>query len=434
LANNLYPVILAGGRGTRFWPLSRKRRAKQLLPLNSSKSMIQETVERLLPLAPAKNFWVITNDDLRDPIVRQLKKLDKKQIVAEPVGRNTAPAIGLAAFLLERRDPGAVIGMFPSDHVIADEKRFREDIRRATEIAAAGPNIVVIGIKPTRAETGYGYIEVNTGPASGQSGKAKNQPAADSHQLSECQQLTAHSDEPFANSQLTAEGRQPKAKGKEPGAVPVRRFTEKPNAEVAEQFVRAGSFFWNSGMFVWGAKTLADALREHLPNSAPLLEEIAAAAIQGTRKFEKTFAKLYPKCENISVDYAVLEPRSAKGEGRSGIYCIPAGFGWNDLGSWAALYEHRSSPPQPTQLRHLSRTPESGNEAGANVIVSDESFTSDAEGNFIHADGKFVAAMGVRNLVVVETDDALLITTRERSQDVGKVVKWLDEKKMKKLV
>jgi mannose-1-phosphate guanylyltransferase len=365
LANNFYPVILAGGRGTRFWPLSRKRMAKQLLPLNSKKSMIQETVERLLPLAKAKQFWVITNDDLRDPIVRQLKKLDKKKILAEPLGRNTAPAIGLAAFLLARRDPTAVIGMFPSDHVIADEKRFRADILRAAEIAASGANIVVIGIKPTRAETGYGYIEV-----AGESQKGVRQ---------------------------------------------VRRFTEKPSAEVAEQFVKAGNFFWNSGMFVWGARTLADALREHLPKTAPLLEEIAAS--YGTRKFEKTFAKLYPQCENISVDYAVLEPRSAKGEGKSGIYCIPAGFGWNDLGSWTALYEHRNPAND-----------------GANVIQAEQSFTLNAQGNFIHSTRKFVAAVGVSDLVVVETDDALLITTRDNSQDVGKVVKYLDEKKLKRLV
>jgi mannose-1-phosphate guanylyltransferase len=389
LANNFYPVILAGGRGTRFWPLSRKRRAKQLLPLNSKKSMIQETVERLLPLAKPKQFWVITNDDLRDPIIRQLKKLEKKQIVAEPVGRNTAPAIGLAAFLLERRDPGAVVGMFPSDHVIADEKRFREDIKQAAEIAAAGPNIVVIGIKPTRAETGYGYIEVSTG-------------------------ASASRDEMSGRSRPKAQ--EPRTNSHVPGAVPVRRFTEKPNADLARSFVEAGNFFWNSGMFVWSAQTLADALREHLPSTAPLLEEIAAS--YGTRKFERTFAKLYPKCENISIDYAVLEPRSAKGEGRSGIYCIPAGFGWNDLGSWAALYEHRNS----------------GNKEDANVILANQSFTSDAEGNFIHSERKFVAAVGVRNLVVVEIEDALLITTRERSQDVGKVVKWLDEKKMKKLV
>ncbi|HUI84416.1 MAG TPA: mannose-1-phosphate guanylyltransferase [Candidatus Binatia bacterium] len=366
MANTLYPVILAGGRGTRFWPLSRRRRAKQLLPLNSRKSMIQETVERLLPLAKTKRFWVITNDDLRAPIVRQLRKLSGKQILAEPAGRNTAPAIGLAAFVLARRDPDAVIGMFPSDHVIVDEKRFRDDIRRAAVIAARGDNIVVIGIRPTRAETGYGYIEAGT--------------------------------------------------ESEPGLLQVRRFTEKPEAAVARQFVKAGNFFWNSGMFVWRARTLAAALSEHLPKTAPLLQEIAAS--YGTRRFEKTFAKLYPKCENISVDYAVLEPRSAKGESKSGIYCIPAGFGWNDLGSWAALYDHRQS----------------GNKAAFNVILARESFALDAAGNFIHSEDKFVAAVGVNDLVVIETPDALLITTRERSQDVGKVVKWLDEKKMKKLV
>ena len=362
---SFYPVILAGGRGTRFWPLSRKRMAKQLLPLNSEKSMIQETVERLLPLAKAKQFWIVTNGDLRDAIVRQLKGLQKKQIIAEPAGRNTAPAIGLAAFLLARRDPTAVIGMFPSDHVIQNETRFRQDIKRAAEIAASGANIAVIGIPPTRAETGYGYIE-----AGDQSAK---------------------------------------------GVLQVRRFTEKPSAEVAEQFVRAGNFFWNSGMFIWGARTLADALNEHLPKTATLLDEIAAS--YGTRSFEKTFARLYPKCENISVDYAVLEPRSAKGEGNSGIYCIPASFGWNDLGSWTALYEHHCSGKD-----------------GENVIHAQQSFTLNAEGNFIHSKRKFVAAVGVKNLVVVETEDALLITTREHSQDVGKVVKHLDEKKLKRLV
>ncbi len=363
---NFYPVILAGGRGTRFWPLSRKRMAKQLLPLNSDKSMLQETVERLLPLAKPKRFWIIANDDLRQAIVRQTKKLDKQQILAEPVGRNTAPAVGLAAFLLARHDPGAVLGMFPSDHVIFDEKKFRADLERGIAIAAAGENIVVIGIPPTRAETGYGYIEA---------GKAS-----------------------------------PKK------ALHVRRFTEKPKPEVAEQFLKAGNYFWNSGMFIWGARTLANALKEHLPKTAPLLDEIAAS--YGTGKFEKTFARLYPQCENISVDYAVLEPRSNKGESKSHLYCIPASFGWNDLGSWTALYEHRSA----------------GLSEQANVIAAGQSFTLDAAGNFIHSEGKFVAAVGVSNLVVVETADALLITTREHSQDVGKVVKYLDEKKLKKLV
>src|SRR5208337_2544301 len=162
-----YPVILAGGRGTRFWPLSRKRMAKQLLPLNSEKSMLQETVERLRTLGTAKQFWIITNGDLRGAIIRQLKGLEKKQIIAEPVGRNTAPAIGLAAFLLSKRDPSAVIGMFPSDHVIENEKRCRDGIKRAGSLAASGANIVVIGIPPTRAETGYGYIEAGAESARG---------------------------------------------------------------------------------------------------------------------------------------------------------------------------------------------------------------------------------------------------------------------------
>lgn len=364
--SNFYPVILAGGRGTRFWPLSRRRCAKQLLPLDGKKTMIQQTLDRLLSLAPAKQVWVITNDDSRAAIARQLPKLAKRQIVAEPISRNTAPAVGLAAFLLLRNDPKAVIGLFPSDHVIGDNQAYRKNIERAVEIAARGENIVVLGIKPTRAETGYGYIEAGT--------------AFDG------------------------------------GALRVRRFTEKPNAERAAQFLAAGNYYWNSGMFLWSATTLANALREHLPNTAAILEKIAAA--YGTRQFESTFRKLYSKCDNISVDYALLEPRSAKGESASNIYCIPSEFGWNDLGSWTALHDHFTAK---------------GKFANANVLVDDGSFTLDAAGNYVHAPGKFVAAIGVKNMVIVDTGDALLITTRDRAQDVGKVVKYLDEKKLTKL-
>ena len=360
---NFYPVILAGGRGTRFWPLSRKKLAKQLLPLNSSKTMIQETVERLLPIAPAKQCWIITNGDLRENILRQVKQVPKQQVVAEPVGRNTAPAIGLAAFILLHRDPDAILGLFPSDQVIKNEKRFRQELQTAVKIAASGENIVVMGIKPTRPETGYGYIE--TGDA-------------------------------YKDS-----------------VVRVRRFTEKPHLELAQQFVAAGNYYWNSGMFVWAASTLAAAIREYLPKTAPLLEEIAAA--YGTRKFETVFKKLYPKCDNISVDYAIMEPRSARGEKDANIYCVPAEFGWNDLGSWAALFEHHCP------------------DAGKSVLRSGSEFQLDCQGNYIHAPGKFVAAIGVKGLVVVDTGDALLITTRDRSQDVGKIVKYLDEKKLTKL-
>lgn len=363
---NFYPVILAGGRGTRFWPLSRKKRAKQLLALDGKQTMIQKTIARLAPLAQAKKFWIITNEDLRPAILQQLPKLAKTQVLAEPIGRNTAPAIGLAAFLLLRQNPDAVIGMFPSDHVIADEKRFRETLERGIEIAAVGANIVVLGVRPSRAETGYGYIE--------------------------------------AGSLYQGE------------ALHVRRFTEKPNAETASEFVAAGNYFWNSGIFLWSAQTLADALREHLPKTAPILEEIASKF--GSAKFATGFRKLYPNCENISVDYAVLEPRSAKGEGASNIFCLPADFGWNDLGSWTALHEHHAAKSTPAE---------------GNLIDAAGAFVLNARGNYVHAPGKFVAAVGVSDVVVVETPDALLITTRQHAQDVGKVVKYLDEKKLSKL-
>jgi mannose-1-phosphate guanylyltransferase len=370
---HFYPVILAGGRGTRFWPLSRKRRAKQLLALDGKESMIQQTVARLAPMASPSRFWIITNGELRSAISRQLPKLPAKQIIPEPVGRNTAPAIGLAAFLLLRHDPDAVLGLFPSDHVIADPTQYRATISRGIEIAAAaGENIVVLGIRPTRPETGYGYIEAG-----------------------------APNNDSLAQMDILR----------------VRRFTEKPDLGLARQFLDAGNYFWNSGMFLWRADTLAHALREHLPNTAPLLEKIAAA--YGTRNFENTFRKLYPKCENISIDYAVLEPRSAKGESQSRIFCIPSDFGWNDLGSWTALHEHRVAKTKP---------------AHGSPISASGSFALNAKNNYVHAPGKFVALVGVSNLVIVETEDALLVSTLDQSQDVGKVVKHLDEQKLQKLV
>jgi len=268
---------------------------------------------------------------------------------------------------LLRHDPDAVLGLFPSDHVIADPAEYRATLAKGIEIAAAGDNIVVLGIRPTRPETGYDYIEAGA-------------PDYD-------------------------------------GSLRVRRFTEKPDLATARHFLDAGNYFWNSGMFLWRADTLANALREHLPNTAPLLEKIAAA--YGTRKFADTFRKLYPKCENISIDYAVLEPRSAKGEAQSHIFCLPSDFGWNDLGSWTALHEH-----------HVAKA----KRGGGTPVPTSGRFTLNAHNNYVHVLGKFVALVGVSNLVIVETEDALLITTLDQSQDVGKVVKHLDERKLKKLV
>jgi mannose-1-phosphate guanylyltransferase len=362
-----YPVILAGGSGTRFWPRSRRRQAKQVLALDGKQTMIQKTMDRLLPLGTEKDFWVITNEFLAEEIQRQLPSIPPRQVVTEPEARNTAPAIGLAAFLLERIASNAIIGMFPADHVIADEKKFRKVLQRAIDLAAHEDHIVVMGVQPARAETGYGYIE--TGEK--------------------------------IESELFR----------------VKRFTEKPNQQRAEEFVTAGNYYWNSGIFVWSARTLTRALREHLSETTPYLEQIAAA--WGTKDFDKTFAQLYPKCENISIDYAVLEPRSAKGEHSSNLFCLRADFGWNDLGSWAALYEHHAALQK---------------EDDTNVLHGKNSFTLNASGNYVYAPEKFVATVGVHNLVVVETEDAILVTTREHSQDVGKIVKYLSEKKLTELI
>jgi mannose-1-phosphate guanylyltransferase len=353
------PVILAGGSGTRFWPRSRKARAKQVLALDGERTMIQRTLDRLLPLSPPQSAWVITNDLLSSAISIQLDEVPADQVLCEPAARNTAPAAGLAAFLLEKTSPDAVLGIFPADHVIGDEPQFLATLRRGIALAATGENIVVLGVPPTRAETGYGYIETGETP--------------------------------------------------EPGVQRVRRFTEKPNQEKAEEFVAAGNYYWNSGIFLWSARTLANAMREHLPETSPVLEKIAAA--YGTDEFATTFAELYQQCENISVDYAVLEPRSAKGEHRSNLFCLPANFGWNDLGSWAALYEHQ-----------LAQQPDA---PAANIVETVDALTIDAHGNYVYSPEKFVALVGVKDLVVVDTGDALLITSRSHSQDVGKIVKQL---------
>ncbi len=355
------PVILAGGSGTRFWPRSRRAHAKQVLALDGERSMIQQTVERLKPLAEPAKTWVITNEYLAGEIAEQLTDVPAAQIIREPVARNTAPACGLAAFLIERENPDAVLGVFPSDHVIADEPRFLKALQKGIAVAAAGERIVVLGIEPTRPETGYGYIE--TGDFT-----------------------------------------------RDDNALHVRRFIEKPNLQRAEEFVAAGNYYWNSGMFLWSARTLANAVREHLPETAPLLEAIAAA--YGTPEFEEVFQGAYAKCENISVDYAVLEPRSAKGEHLSQLFCIPAEFSWNDLGSWASLYEYQ------VETRLLA-------DSEGNVAETEGHLAIDACNNYIYSPHKLVALVGVENLIVVDTEDALLIAHRDQSQDVGKIVKEL---------
>lgn len=346
-----YGLILAGGRGTRFWPRSRRTHAKQVLRFLGERSLIQQTVDRLRPVLPPERIWILTNQHLRAEIVRQLPEVPRNQILAEPAQRNTAPAIGLAAHILESIDANAVMGVFPADHMISKPALFLRFVRAAFRAAAAG-KMVVLGIQPRWPETGYGYIEFPKGVQVG---------------------------------------------SKEP--LPVRRFREKPDLITARRYVKSGNFYWNAGMFFWKTSVLLDALREFLPKTATLLASLPEFA---NRRFSSKLKRVFPHCENISVDYAVLEKaRNVAGFATSDL-------GWNDVGSWNAVYE-------------LLPRDESANIFRGHALVHDSS------GNYVDAEGKLVALLGVKDLVVVDTPDALLIANRSRSQEVGELVKQLEK-------
>jgi mannose-1-phosphate guanylyltransferase len=354
--SSLYAVILAGGRGTRFWPRSRRKHPKQLMNFWGETSLLQQTFERLRPLIPPENFWVFTNEYLAAAVVNQLPEIPREQIVAEPVQRNTAPCAGLAAELIFRRDPEAVLGVFPSDHAILRPAAFRNVVKLAARTARAG-KIVVLGIQPRWPETGYGYMEFRTRP-----------------DLKKLQ------------------------------ALPVKQFREKPSFEVAESYLRAKRFFWNSGMFFWKASVLRDALGRFLPNTAAIVSSIAdRAAPNGSKpgRLKRALSTLYPACENISVDYAVLE----KAPNVAG---IPCDMGWNDMGSWRAVYDLL---PHDTQ---------------DNVLRS-EAVIFDSSGLYLDVPGKLVSVVGLKDVVVVETPDALLVAHRDRAQDVSRMVAELEK-------
>jgi mannose-1-phosphate guanylyltransferase len=362
--DHFHAVILAGGRGTRFWPRSRRKHPKQLLKLWGASSLLRQTVERLDPLIPPSRTWIFTNEDLVDQVARELPEVPKSQIVAEPCQRNTAPCVGLAAELIAARDPDAVLGVFPSDHTVGKPGAFRSIVALAAKNAAQG-SIVVLGIEPRWPETGYGYIEFGQQPKSGSI-----------------------------------------------AALPVKRFHEKPPLETARRYLKARRFFWNSGMFFWSAQTIQERLSQYLPRTADVLARIARKLGKGDaadlRRRPRVLRELYPECENISVDYAVLEKAP-------GIVGIPCSVGWNDVGSWNALYD---------LLPH---------DAQGSALCS-ETLLIDSKGLLVDVPGKLVAGIGLDDLVIVETEDALLIARRDRSQDVSRLVKELEQARRKDLL
>jgi mannose-1-phosphate guanylyltransferase len=362
-----HAVILAGGRGTRFWPRSRTRTPKQLINIAGQQTMLEQTMERLAPLFPPSRIWVVTNEEQAAAVRRQLPEVPPRNVLTEPTGRNTAAAIGLAAVHLQRRSQSdTLMAVLPADHFISRAAKYRQIVRAALNVAAKPGALVVLGIPPTRAETGYGYIEL---------AKQKMKVAG----------ITAHA---------------------------VRRFTEKPSAGRARRYVASGRYLWNAGMFFWRTSTFLDNLERHLPKTHAALLRLAEA--MGTPRYHATLRRTYPRLENISIDYAVLEPAS-RDPRRSPVFVLPAPIGWNDLGSWAAVYEL------------LARR------AGENVSAG-RFLALQAQSNFLWSPGKFVAAVGVEDLVLVDTPDAILICARERAQDVSRVVKWLEKHNFRDLL
>lgn len=350
----MYVVILAGGSGTRFWPLSRKRNPKQLMSVFGGKSMLQRTVERVLPLKP-KRVLVVTNVLQAAETRRQLQDVQgvPVDVIEEPVGRNTAPAVGLAASIIARFDPDGIMAVLPADHYILDEELFCETLRRG-KVLAEGGALVTLGITPTRPETGYGYIEAES--ERGEPGK-------------------------------------------------VRRFVEKPPLEKAVEFLESGRFYWNSGMFIWGACTILDEIRRFMPGLSTALARLTfEEELWELSDLRPQIELIYSEIKGESIDFGVMERAD-------NVQVIPASFRWSDVGSWTALPEVIPA-----------------NEQGHVMIDVQQAISVGSDNCLAYGNGKVVALVGVKDLIVVDTPDAFLVCHKSAAQDVKKIADELEKK------
>jgi mannose-1-phosphate guanylyltransferase len=366
-----FVIIMAGGRGERFWPLSREKMPKQLLTLFGKRSFLQSAVDRVLPLVPLKNIFIITNEAQAAEVRKQLPKLPKENVVAEPMGRDTCAAVTLGAALVGARSTTGVMAVLPADHVIPDDKKFQQILSDSFDLAARGQAIVTIGIKPTEPATGYGYI--HTG-----------------------------------NELPTPPG----AKKTKTTFFKAERFVEKPNYETALEYVNSGQYRWNAGMFVWSFITVTNGLEKHQPEMFAACQRWFKVAANPA-KLAKVLAKEYPAIKKVSIDYALMEKAQ-------NVIVADGAFEWDDLGAWNAL------------ARHLKPDAE-GNCAVADFIHVD------AARNLIY-DARTknrtpIAVVGLRDSILVQTDDAVLLAHKSQAQKIKELVKKLGEDaRLKKLI
>lgn len=367
-----FVIIMAGGRGERFWPVSREKTPKQLLNLLGDRSFLQEAVDRVLPLAPLQNIFVITTAPQVTEVRRQLPRLPKDNVVAEPLGRDTCAAVTLGAALVGARSTTGVMAVLPADHVIPEEKKFQQVLGDAFDLASRGQAIVTIGIKPTEPATGYGYIRVG---------------------------------EPLPPP--------PGVKAYKTGFHRAEQFVEKPDYDTALGYLQGGQHRWNAGMFVWSFVTITNGLEKHQPEMYAACQRWFAVANQPA-KLAKVLAKEYPEIKRISIDYALMEHAH-------NVVVADGAFAWDDLGSWTALG------------RHIKQ------DAEGNAAVADFLHLDGARNIIFDARSKDrrtpIAVVGLRDAILVQTDDAVLLAHKSQAQKVKELVKKLaEDARLKKLV